>query len=79
MAKEDKDAKSAKGGKDAKHDGKHDAKHDKDAKPAPAGKATEAKPAKGKDSAKPAKATEKEAAPTQPPRQSSIARPSPAR
>ena len=67
MAKEDKDAKSAKGGKDAKHD-----KHDKDAKhaakPAPAGKPAEAKPAKGKDAAKPAKATQKEAAPTQPPR-----------
>jgi large subunit ribosomal protein L5 len=65
MAKEDKDAKSAKGGKDAKHD----AKHDKDAKPAakPQAAKPEGKPAKGKEGAKPAKG-EKEAAPTQPPR-----------
>ena len=67
MAKEDKDAKSAKGGKDAKHD----AKHDKDAKPAAKPQAAaakpEGKPAKGKEGAKPAKG-EKEAAPTQPPR-----------
>jgi large subunit ribosomal protein L5 len=67
MAKDDKDAK-AKGGKDAKGDGK-----DKGAKPA--GKpALDAKPAKAakQDKAakaeKAAKATEKEAAPTQPPR-----------
>ena len=61
MAKEDKDAKG-KGGKDAKHDKAA-------AKPqAPKQDAKPAKEAKGKGEAKAAKPTEKEAAPTQPPR-----------
>ena len=66
MAKDDKDAK-AKGGKDAKGDGK-----DKDKGAKPAGKpALDAKPAKQEKAAraeKAAKPTAKEAAPTQPPR-----------
>ena len=61
MAKEDKDAKG-KGGKDAKHDKAA-------AKPqAPKQDAKPAKESKGKGEAKAAKPTEKEAAPTQPPR-----------
>jgi large subunit ribosomal protein L5 len=73
MAK-DKDQKSEKDAKDAKHDkgGAKDAKHDKGAKPAAGGEKQAAKPEgkqpKEKAPAKEAKPVAKEAKPTQPPR-----------